>query len=605
MPLSDTAVRQARASGKAYTLGDSRGLALAVAASGSKSWHFRYLWLGKQKRMSLGTYPEVSLKDARSRRDAARALVAKGINPQKHRKQEQQVRQLTAEQTFQTVFEKWLEYRRLSLKSGRQSSLEQLQQIFHNDVLSAIGKCSIYDVTRTDLMQVLAGIEDRKAFSVAQKCRLWLKQFFRFAMVKIPGLERNPALDLEAVAQPKPPVTHNPYVRFEDLPLVLQSLRDFHGKPQTRMGLRLLLLTGVRTGELRSATPDQFDLERGLWSIPPVIVKQLQVAMRKQGKWPQDVPPYVVPLSVQAIQVVRHLLGRMRTGQQYLLTHRDNLKKPISENTLNQALKSLGFEGQLTGHGIRATITTALNEFGYPKVWIDAQLSHANTQGGGAAYNQAEYVEPRRQMMQDWANRLDLLEVGNLGKASAPLVGQVSDSPGAQVGRNASVIRLEGNASVIMTFSSADLTKALSALSTPFLPERYTSTLDAKGVEAYNSPNNLPLSVFAKLACKPCEQVMQDIKSGRLLSLFLDDLGYRIPVWQIEQTKYLLTLVVMTHTDRTDNLAIYWALSKPMARLGGLSPLEAVAPETILAVGDIVCGVLAARESDAPPSDTS
>ncbi|HFH2603929.1 tyrosine-type recombinase/integrase [Pseudomonas aeruginosa] len=596
MPLSDTAVRQARASGKAYTLGDSRGLALAIAASGSKSWHFRYLWLGKQKRMSLGTYPEVSLKDARIRRDAARALVAKGINPQKHRKQEQLVRQLTAEQTFQAVFEKWLEYRRLSLKSGRQSSLEQLQQIFHNDVLPVIGKCSVYDVTRTDLVQVLAGIEDRKAFSVAQKCRLWLKQFFRFAMVKIPGLERNPALDLEAVAQPRPPVIHNPYVRFEDLPLVLQSLRDFHGKPQTRMGLRLLLLTGVRTGELRSATPDQFDLERGFWVIPAVIVKQLQVAIRKQGKRPQDVPPYVVPLSDQAIQIIRHLLGKMRSGQRYLLAHRDNLKKPISENTLNQALKSLGFEGQLTGHGIRATITTALNEFGYPKVWIDAQLSHTSSQGGGEAYNHAEYVEPRRKMMQDWANRIDLLEVGNIGKASAPLVGQVNDSPGDQMGQNTSAIRLEGNATVIMTFSSADLAKVFSAFSTSFLPERSASTLDAKGIEAYNSSNNLPLSAFAKLACRPCEQVMQDIKSGRLLALFNGDMGYRVPVWQIEQTKYLLTLMVMTHTDRIDDLAIYSALSKPMAHFGGLSPLEVVTSDTIIEISDIVCRGLAGRE---------
>ncbi|MGG2509392.1 tyrosine-type recombinase/integrase [Pseudomonas aeruginosa] len=596
MPLSDTAVRQARASGKAYTLGDSRGLALAIAASGSKSWHFRYLWLGKQKRMSLGTYPEVSLKDARIRRDAARALVAKGINPQKHRKQEQLVRQLTAEQTFQAVFEKWLEYRRLSLKSGRQSSLEQLQQIFHNDVLPVIGKCSVYDVTRTDLVQVLAGIEDRKAFSVAQKCRLWLKQFFRFAMVKIPGLERNPALDLEAVAQPRPPVIHNPYVRFEDLPLVLQSLRDFHGKPQTRMGLRLLLLTGVRTGELRSATPDQFDLERGLWVIPAVIVKQLQVAIRKQGKRPQDVPPYVVPLSDQAIQIIRHLLGKMRSGQRYLLAHRDNLKKPISENTLNQALKSLGFEGQLTGHGIRATITTALNEFGYPKVWIDAQLSHTSSQGGGEAYNHAEYVEPRRKMMQDWANRIDLLEVGNIGKASAPLVGQVNDSPGDQMGQNTSAIRLEGNATVIMTFSSADLAKVFSAFSTSFLPERSASTLDAKGIEAYNSSNNLPFSAFAKLACRPCEQVMQDIKSGRLLALFNGDMGYRVPVWQIEQTKYLLTLMVMTHTDRIDDLAIYSALSKPMAHFGGLSPLEVVTSDTIIEISDIVCRGLAGRE---------
>jgi len=173
--------------------------------------------------------------------------------------------------------------------------------------------------------------------------------------VKIEGLEHNPASDLDVVALPKPPVSHNPFLRMDELPALMTALRNYGGANQTRLGLRLLLLTGVRTGELRLATPDQ-----------------------------------VLP------------------AQRYLFAHRSDLTKRISENTLNGALRRMGYADQLTGQGMRATISTALNEIGYPKVWVDAQLSHADPDKVSAAYNHAQYVEQCRTMMQDWANRLDL-----------------------------------------------------------------------------------------------------------------------------------------------------------------------------------------------------
>ena len=197
-------------------------------------------------------------------------------------------------------------------------------------------------------------------------------------MVKVEGLEGNPASDLDVVAVPKPPVMNNPFLRLEDLPDLLRKLRAYRGMVTTQLGIRLLLLTGVCTGELRLATPDQFDLERGLWIIPPEVVKQLQEGMRRRRKRVQDIPPYVVPLPVQAIEIVRYLLEQVKPAQRYLLAHRSDLKARISENTLNAALKRMGYEGLLTGHGIRATLSTALNEIGYPKIWVDAQLSHAD-----------------------------------------------------------------------------------------------------------------------------------------------------------------------------------------------------------------------------------
>jgi integrase len=232
---------------------------------------------------------------------------------------------------------------------------------------------------------------------------------------------------------------------MHELSELLHKLRCYKGTITTQLGIRLLLLTGVRTGELRLATPDQFDLERGLWIIPPEVVKQLQDGMRKRGQRPQDIPPYVVPLSVQAIEIVRYLLEQVKPAQRYLLAHRGDLKKRISENTLNGALRRMGYKDLLTGHGIRGTLSTALNEIGYPKVWVDAQLSHADPNKVSATYNHALYVEPRRKMMQDWSDRLDLLEQGKVKAASSHLTIRIDSIPVLEEGAEVSVESVGGD----------------------------------------------------------------------------------------------------------------------------------------------------------------
>lgn len=244
MALSEMAIRHARVTGKDYTLADSDDLFLNVTAQGGKIWHFRYSWAGRQKRMSFGSYPQVGLRDARTRRDEARALIAQGTNPCEQRKQQRQTVCLSSDHAFN----QWIGFRRLSLKEGRQSTLSQRLRIFAKDILPHIGDRSIHDITRHVLMEVLDRIESRGAFTAAEKCRTWLNQLFRYALVRIAGLEHNPAVDLDVVAMPKPPVEHNPFLRMAELTL---------------------------------ATPDQFDLERRLWVIPPEVVKQLQLRMRK------------------------------------------------------------------------------------------------------------------------------------------------------------------------------------------------------------------------------------------------------------------------------------------------------------------------------------
>jgi integrase len=294
-------------------------------------------------------------------------------------------------------------------------------RIFERDVLPFLGKQPIHEIKRPDLLEVVARIERRGALTTARFVRGWLRQVFRYALVKVPGLEYNPAADLNVVAVPQRPTRHHPFLRMDELPGLLRTLRTY-GAWQIRLALRLMLLTGVRTGELRQATPEQFDLERGLWIVPPEIVKQLQRKMRKSGKRPQNFPSYLVPLSSQAMETVRELLALFSANQRYLLPHRSDPEARLGAGTLNTVLRRLGYAGRLTGHGIRGTLSTALNEIGYPPAWVEAQLSHADPNQVRAAYNHADYVEQRRRMMQDWADRLDLFEQGQVERASRPLV---------------------------------------------------------------------------------------------------------------------------------------------------------------------------------------
>ncbi|MDR6608994.1 integrase arm-type DNA-binding domain-containing protein [Pseudomonas synxantha] len=416
MPLTDTAVRHAKNLGKNYSLRDMDGLHLFVSSKGAKSWHFRFSWLGKPVRISLGMYPELSLKDARLARENARALVAKGVDPRAARREDRFTALAENENSFAAVFLAWRTFKAVTLKLGRQTSLSQIDRIFAKDVLPFLGPLPIAEISRQHLIELLRRIESRQAFTTAEKCRTWFNQLFRYAMVE-KGLMINPSADLDIVAIPKPPVTNNPYLLMEEVPLFLQKLRTYEGSTATKLGLRLLFLTGVRTGELRLAVPEQFDLVKGIWTIPAVIVKQLQVRLRKEGN---KIPPYLVPLSRQAISIVRELLRLRRPAQRYLLSHRSDLSKRISENTLNAAIKRMGYERQLTGHGIRATLSTALNELGYEDKWIDAQLSHAEPNKIRATYNHALYVEQRQRMMQDWADQLDRWERGEKGIVVAP-----------------------------------------------------------------------------------------------------------------------------------------------------------------------------------------
>ncbi|QNM96693.1 tyrosine-type recombinase/integrase [Chitinimonas koreensis] len=601
MALSDLAVRRAKTTGKAYTLPDVLGLSLAVTAEGGKSWHFRYYWHKEPKRMSLGTYPEVSLLEARALRDEARALVAKGINPRCQRKQTRAAAKLASECSFMAVYEKWFAHRALSLQEGRQTSRSLIPRIFEKDVLPLLGERSIYDVKRHDLLEVIARIEKRKALSVAEKVRTWLNQLFRYALVIVPGLEQNPASDLDVVAQPLPPVNHNPFLRMAQLPKLLQRLRAYRGRVQTQLGLRLLLLTGVRTKELRWATPDQFDLERGLWIIPPETVKQLQVDMRRKRQKPQDVPPYIVPLPVQAIEIVRHLLEQFKPAQRHLLRGDVDLKKRVSENTFNTALKRMGYQDVLTGHGIRGTLSTALHELGYPKPWIDAQLSHVDPDKVSATYNHAEYVEQRRLMMQNWADRLDLFEQDKVDEAARPLVVQVANVPAANGETSPSTT---ASPTLFVTQPNAAMQSIgehrLPAVPVP--PISMSPLLTAAQrqrielFDLFEAPHNLPVVEYAKMAGKSRRWISYEIKAGNLLAISVGNRGQRVPDWHLDPVKHALIQAVLKLSRGTDPWVIYHALTVPRPELRERSALEVVTHRNLDQIMMTVCDSVKEQE---------
>lgn len=585
--LTDMMARQAKATGKPHAIADFDGLYLYVSAIGTKAWHFRYSWVGRRARLSLGSYPELSLREARNLRDEARALLAKGINPRSDRKQKRQAIKLAGENTFIAVYEKWLEHRQLTLEEGRQSSLDQIRRAFKNDVFPHLKRLTIYEITRPLLLEVIARIEKRGSLSVAEKMRTWLKQLFDYAMVVIPSMETHPATDLHVVAIPLPPVEHNPFLRMAELPLFLQGLRKYRGMLKTQLAIRLLLLTGVRTGELRLATPDQFDLDRGLWIIPVQSLKQRKMLTRKKRKRVTDIPPYLVPLSVQAVEIIRHMLDDFKPAQKYLFSGVKRVTDRMSENTVNFAIKGLGYDGRLTGHGIRATISTALNELGYPKVWVDSQLSHADPNRISATYNHAEYVEQRRVMMQDWADRLDLFEQGQVQVASMhltihlqglPTIAGQQTTPLPTPGQHAPIMLVAPDAQEMPTETTP--TQRLSAVKTPEYAQPKMSDLQRehlKLLDIFEGPDNLVVADYAKLVGKSRRWITYEIQAGNLLSIQLGNKGQRVPVWQLEPLKRQLIQCILRQTPRgVDTWEIYHALQRPHESLGNLSPLDAV-----------------------------
>ncbi|MFV1939926.1 integrase arm-type DNA-binding domain-containing protein [Pseudomonas luteola] len=391
-PLTDSALKVAKAKDKAYKLTDGQGLYLEVMPTGSKLWRLKYRFAGVEKRLALGAYPAMPLQQARQKRDEARKLLAEGIDPGEQKKAVKQAQKAEG-QTFETLAREWFAY---NAPRWADSTAYKAKLYLENDLLPVIGMRPVSAITRPELVELVRKVEARGTLNAAGKIRQWLHQIFRYGLAK-GVVDTNPATDLDVVAAPAKAARHHPHVSFAELPELLDRLDAANINTLTRCAIRLLALTAVRPGELRAAPWSEFNLDAAVWTIP----KERMKARRA----------HVVPLPRQAVSILRQL--QEITGQYPLVfAGQQNPDRPMSENTVNKALRIMGYQDRQTGHGFRHLLSTELNGRGYNKDWIERQLAHGDNDEIRDTYNHATYLEQRRQMMQDWADSIDALCAG-------------------------------------------------------------------------------------------------------------------------------------------------------------------------------------------------
>ena len=391
MPLSDTTIRTAKPKNKLYRLTDANGLCLEVTPTGSKLWRYRYRFNGGAKMLALGAYPSVTLLKARQLRDGARQLLIEGTDPGEQKKTAKQAQKVDG-LTFETLAREWFAY---NAPRWADSTTYKAKLYLENDLIPGIGSRPVKAITRPDLVELVRKVEARGTLNAAGKIRQWLHQIFRYGLAK-GVVDANPATDLSVVAAPPKAARHHPHVTFAELPELLAKSEAANIHSLTRHAIRLLALTAVRPGELRQAPWAEFDLERATWTIPAERMKARR--------------PHIVPLPRQAVAILRQL--QEITGRYELVFAGANPERPMSENTVNKALRLMGYEGRQTGHGFRHLLSTELNGRGYNKDWIERQLAHGDTDEIRGTYNHAAYVEQRREMMQAWADSMDALCAG-------------------------------------------------------------------------------------------------------------------------------------------------------------------------------------------------
>ena len=388
MPLSDTTIRTAKPKDKLYRLTDANGLCLEVTPTGSKLWRYRYRFNGSAKMLALGAYPAVTLLKARQLRDGARQLLIDGTDPGEQKKTAKQAQKVEG-LTFETLAREWFAY---NAPRWAESTTYKAKLYLENDLIPGIGTRLVKTITRPDLVELVRKVEARGTLNAAGKIRQWLHQIFRYGLAK-GVVDANPATDLSVVAAPPKAARHHPHVTFSELPELLAQSDAANIHSLTRHAIRLLTLTAVRPGELRQAPWAEFDLERATWTIPAERMKARR--------------PHIVPLPRQAVAILRQL--QVITGRYALVFAGANPDRPMSENTVNKALRVMGYEGRQTGHGFRHLLSTELNGRGYNKDWIECQLAHGDSDEIRGTYNHAAYVEQRREMMQAWADSIDAL----------------------------------------------------------------------------------------------------------------------------------------------------------------------------------------------------
>ncbi len=394
MALTATSIKNARAVDKPLKLFDGGGLYLLVNPNGSRWWRFKYRYLGKEKLLSFGTYPDISLKDARDRRDEARKQLAAGIDPGEHRKAMKTTLAFRGENSFEIVAREWFAKYSPNWAAGHS---DKIIRRLERDIFPWLGGRPIAEITAPDLLATLRRIESRGAIETAHRAQQNCSQVFRYA-VATGRAERDSTADLRGALTPVKERHHASITDPKRVGELMRAIDGYRGSFITKCALRLAPLVFVRPGELRKAEWVEFDLDGAEWRIPAARMKA-----REQ---------HIVPLAKQAVAILQDLHALTGDKQHVFPGVRTN-GRAMSENTVNAALRRLGYaKDEMTGHGFRSMASTLLNEQGWHRDAIERQLAHAERNNVRAAYNFAEHLPERRKMMQAWADYLDKLALG-------------------------------------------------------------------------------------------------------------------------------------------------------------------------------------------------
>lgn len=393
MALTDTVIRSAKPASKAFKLSDEKGLFLIVTPNGGKWWRLKYRFDTKEKMLSLGVYPDVGLKDARARRDDARKLLANGIDPSENRKSQKNARAELSANSFEVVAREWFaKYSPGWAKGHADKIIRRLER----DIFPWLGNRPIAEITAPELLQSLRRIEARGVLETAHRALQNCGQVFRYA-VQTGRAQRDPSGDLKGALAPWKPQHYPALTEPRKLAELLRSMDSYQGNLITRSALRLMPLVFVRPGELRQAKWEEIDLDTAEW----------RYTVTKTNT------PHIVPLATQAVEILKEL-NELTGRSMYVFPGLRSHDRPMSENTINAALRYMGYDQQImTGHGFRAIARTLLDEvLGFEPHIIEHQLAHAVKDPNGRAYNRTKHLAERRKMMQAWADYLDKLKAG-------------------------------------------------------------------------------------------------------------------------------------------------------------------------------------------------
>jgi len=398
MPLTALQVKNAVPRNTDYGLADGGGLFLWIRTAGGKSWRFRFRLDGKQSHISLGTINKVTLAQARQLASDARQLVAQGRHPGLERKVARAQATISRANTFKALALEWHQHKSPRWSVGYAGDV---MEAFELDIFPQVGSFPLIDIKPMQWLQVFRRIESRGALEKLRKVRQRCQEVYRFA-IATGRAEYNPIADIGGALQP-PTSRHYPFLPITEIPELIRSIQACPGHDVVKIATRLLILTGVRTAELRGAPWSEIDFDKALWLIPATRMK-----MRRA---------HLVPLSTQAVAALRELQG-ITGGYTLAFPGRNDPAKPMSEAAINQLLKRSGYEGRATGHGFRHTMSTTLHEQRYCSEWVETQLAHVDKNSVRGTYNHALYLEARREMLQWYADHLDYFSGSSSGTQS-------------------------------------------------------------------------------------------------------------------------------------------------------------------------------------------